>query len=200
MYYLLQVTFCSDSERAQNKNDHLEQLTQRFYLTRSTQSMSRLFTITQYISTYIRCKKSYKMLEMRTFAFLNEITCWFFPPFIYFQNIECIYALKIFVSIPSSIHLYSSITNRNHSRRATGESLFVCKESWKSICNEIQQLKRRSDNKRKECTQNWQYFILNDVQRSMNLSNKKAAEICSLKARWHFYWLFLFTLKSKHMF
>ena len=64
MYYLLHVTFCSDSERAHNKNDHLEQLTQRFYLTRSTQSMSRLFTITQYISTHtqdvknhIKCKK-----------------------------------------------------------------------------------------------------------------------------------------------
>ena len=72
------------------------------------------------------------------------------------------------------VHSYSSVTNRNHSRNATGESVFfVCKESWKSICNEIQQLKRRSDNKRKECTQNWQYFILNDVQRSMNLSNKK---------------------------
>ena len=75
MYYLLHVTFCSDSERAHNKNDHLEQLTQRFYLTRSTQSMSRLFTITQYISTHSRCKKSYKMQEIRIFSFLNEITC-----------------------------------------------------------------------------------------------------------------------------
>ena len=46
-----------------------------------------------HFNTHSRCKKSYKMQEIRIFSFLNEITCWFFPPFIYFQNMVFIYAL-----------------------------------------------------------------------------------------------------------
>ena len=119
-----------------------------------------------------------------------------FPPFILSKHLMHICIINTSISSssmdPQQIEIIHDVPR---------ESLFVCKDSWKSICNKIQQLKRRSnDNKRKECTQNWQYFILNDVQRSMNFSNKKPQKYVLPKHVDIFIDYFSLHLKSKHMF
>ena len=135
------MTFPSDM--AQKENDHLKHLTQRFYLRCSAQSMSRLFTITQYISAVV--KNDMKCSTKIKLALLTTLHVNFYT-IISSEIVSCIYVLHIRI-----IYVYIRLVHESISvavKLLTFQEAILCTESRKPICNEIR-LKRRNDNKRK---------------------------------------------------
>ena len=130
------MTFPSDM--AQKENDHLKHLTQRFYLRCSAQSMSRLFTITQYISAVVKndmkCSTKIK-LALLTLFHVNFYTI------IISKTVLYIYPYLVYIRL---VHESISVAVK----LLTFQEAILCTESRKPICNEIR-LKRRNDNKRK---------------------------------------------------
>ena len=108
--------------------------------------MSRLFTITQYISAVVKndmkCSTKIKVALLTTFhvnfytIIISNIVLYICISYTYIIIYLCTYRRLVHESISVAVKLL------------TFQEAILCTESRKPICNEIR-LKRRNDNKRK---------------------------------------------------